>query len=88
MNTKLFNVKINIRKIVITFLLAVLLGKYSKDLLTTLILLELGILAYKDLTSRDTKYELSGIFSILLIFHKKSLVFRIEHGDCLAIGWG
>ena len=77
MNTKLFNVKINIRKIVITFLLAVLLGKYSKDLLTALIPLELGILAYKDLTSRDTKYELSGIFSILLIFHKKSLVFRI-----------
>ena len=75
MNTKLFNVKINIRKIVITFLPVVLLGKYSKDLLTALIPLELGILAYKDLTSRDTKYELSGIFSILLIFHKKSLDF-------------
>ena len=43
-----------------------------EDVLTALIPSELEILEYKDLTSRDTKYELSGIFSILLIFHKKS----------------
>ena len=61
------------REVVITFLATGLLGKLSKDILTTLIPSELGILVYKDLTSRDTKYELSGIFSILLIFRKKSL---------------
>ena len=74
LNAKLFNVKINDIKIVITFVATVLLGKFSKDVLTALILSELGILVYKYLTSKDTKYELSGIFSVLLIFRKKSLV--------------
>ena len=36
-----------------------------KYVLTALIPLELGIIAYKDLTSRNTKCELSGIFSII-----------------------
>ena len=46
------------REVVITFLATVLLGELSKDILTTLIPSELGLLVYKDLTSRDTKYEL------------------------------
>ena len=68
----MFNSKINDRKVVITFVATVLLGKFHEDVLTALIPSELEILEYKDLTSRDTKYELSGIFSILLVFHKKS----------------
>ena len=74
MNTKLLKVKINDRKVVATFVAAALLGKFSIDVLTVLIPSELGILVYKDLMSKHTKYELSGIFSILLTFRKKSFV--------------
>ena len=86
LNTKLCNVKINNRKIVITFVATFLLGKFSKDLLTTLIPLELEILVNKDLTFRNTKYELSGVFSVFFfIFCKKSLVFAelLAEGDNL-----
>ena len=71
MNTKLGNVKIHDRKLVITFVAIVLLGKFSKDVLTALIHSELGILAYKDLTSKDTKYEIHGIHEIFVryLFH-------------------
>ena len=84
LNTNVFNVKINDRKVVITFVATVLLGKFSKDVLTALIPSELGILVYKDLTFRDAKYELSGIFSILLIFHKKALVYKMVFVKLLA----
>ena len=77
MNTKLLNFKINDRKVVIIFVATVLLGKFSNNVLTALIPSELEILVCKDLSSRDTKYELSGIFSALLIFRKNSLVFCI-----------
>ena len=62
----------------ITFLATILLGKILKDVLTALMPSELRILVYKDLTYSDTKYELYGVFSILLIFRKKSLVSCIE----------
>ena len=38
MNAKLFNIKINNRKIVITFLATIFLKKLSKNVLTALIL--------------------------------------------------
>ena len=47
LNTKLFNVKTHYRKVSITFVATVLLGKFSKDVLTALIPSELGILVYK-----------------------------------------
>ena len=49
-NTKMFNVQINDRKVVITFVAPILLAKFSKDILTLLIPTESGILTYKDLT--------------------------------------
>ena len=55
LNTKLLSVKINDRKVLITFVATVLLVKFPKDVLTAFIPLELRILVYKDLTSRDTK---------------------------------
>ena len=88
LNTRLFNVRINDRKVVITFVATVLQGKFSQDVLTALIPSELGILVYKDLPSRDTKYELSGIFSILLIFPKSHLylVYKKVFAELLAEG--
>ena len=71
LETKLFNIKIIDRKLVISFVATVLLEKFSKNFLVPS---ELGILVYKDLTSMDTTDELSGIFSILLSFRKKSFV--------------
>ena len=56
------------------------LEKFSKDILTFLVPLEFGIVVYKDIMARDTKYELSGIVFIVLIFHKKSLVLYIYDG--------
>lgn len=49
-NTKMFNVKINDWKVVITFVAPILLAKFFKDILTLLIPTESGILTYKDLT--------------------------------------
>ena len=77
LNTKLFNFRINDRKLVVTFVATVLLGKFSKDILTALIPSELRILVYKDPMYRYTKYEFYGIYSILLIFLKKSLVSKV-----------
>ena len=71
LETKLFNIKIIDGKLVISFVATVLLEKFSKNFLVPS---ELGILVYKDLTSMDTTDELSGIFSILLSFRKKSFV--------------
>ena len=74
LNTKLFSVKINDRKVVITFVATVLLGKFSKDVLTALIPSELGILVYKDTNPGILNMSYLVFFSILLIFRKKSLV--------------
>ena len=66
----------------ITFIASTLLGKFSRDVLAALIPSAFGIIVYKDFTSRDTKYELSGIVSIVLVFRKKSLVSCIYDGNC------
>ena len=79
LNSKLFDVKTNDRIVVITLVATVLLGKFPKDVLTALIPLELEILVHKGLTSRDTRYGLTGIFSILLVFRKMSLVSGIPY---------
>ena len=68
----MFNFKIEDRKVSITFAVAVLLGKFFKDILTTLRSLELGILVYKDLTSRNIKY---GIFFYFVDFFVKSHLY-------------
>ena len=73
----------------ITFVDIVLLGKFSKDVLTALITSELGILGYKDLTSRDTKYELPGIFFLFCWFFVRShldLVYKMVFDELLAEG--
>ena len=57
----------------ITFVAIVLLGKFSKDVLTALIHSKLGILVYNDLTSRDTKCMLSRIFLFCWYFVKSHL---------------
>ena len=80
--TKFFNVKINDREVVITSVTTALFGKFSKDVLTVLISSEFGLLAYKDLTYRDTKYKLSDIISVVLIFREKSRVSCMFDGIC------
>ena len=55
---------------VITFVATVLLEKFPKNVLTALIPSQFGIFLNKDLTSRDTKYELSGIVYIVSVFLK------------------
>ena len=72
----------------ITFVATVLFGKFSKDVFTALIPSEFGILVYKDLASRDTKYELSGIFLLCRFFAKRylHLVYKMEFVELLAEG--
>ena len=64
LNTKLFNVKVNDRKVVITFVAIIVLEKFLKDVLNVLIPFQFGIVVCKDFTSRYGKYELSGIVYI------------------------
>ena len=59
--TKLFNLQFNDLNVVITFVATFLPRMLSTDVFTALIPSEFGILVYKDLASRNTKYELSGI---------------------------
>ena len=66
------NVQINDRKVVITFVATVLRAKFSKDNLTALIPSELGILVYKDHTSRDSILNLYFYFFFFLIWRKPS----------------
>ena len=72
----------------ITFVATVPVGKFSKDVLTASIPSELGILVYQDLTSRDIKYELSGIF-LFCWFAVKSdvyLIYKMVFAKLLAKG--
>ena len=69
LNTKLFHAKINNRKVVITFAATALFIKFSKDILTSLIPQKFGIIAYKDLTSWETKDNLYGAVFIVWNFH-------------------
>ena len=59
-NTKLFNIRINDRKVVITFVFP---GKLSSHVFTAFIPSEFRIFVYNDFTSSDTRYELSGTVS-------------------------
>ena len=70
----------------ITVIATVLLGKFSKDVVTALIPSGIGIFVCKDLTSRHTKYELPVIFSVLLIFRKSYLylVYKIVFVELMA----
>ena len=70
---KLFGASINAKNVVITFVEAVRLEYFSKNVLTDLIPSEFGILVYNDFTSRETKCKLSGTKSIWLIFLRKSV---------------
>ena len=69
----MFNVRINGRKIVITFAAIVFLGKLSSDVFTAFIPSEFGIFVYKDFTSSDNRYELSGTVSTAFNLLMKSL---------------
>ena len=86
MNTKLFKVRFNDRKVVITFAAVVFLGKLSSHVFNAFIPSEFGIFVYKDFTSSDTRYELSGTVSTAFSLLMKSLVSLTYDGICLTIG--
>ena len=86
MKIKLFSVGINAKKVVITFVEAVRLEYFSKNVLTYLIPSAFIILLYNDFTSRETRYELSGTKLIWLIFLRKSVVCWTYDGISLTIG--
>ena len=85
-NTKLFKVTINDRKVVITVVTIFFLGKLSSDVFTAFIPSEFGIFVDKDFTSSDTRYELSGTVSTVFSLLMKSLVSLTHDGICLTIG--
>ena len=60
----MFNVKIDDRIVVITFVATFFLERYLK----MWILSKFGTLVYKDLMSRDAKFKSSGIVSFVLIY--------------------
>ena len=86
MKIKLFSVSINAKNVVITFVEAVRLEYFFKDILTGLIPSAFGILVYNDFPSRETRYELSGTKLIWLIFLRKSVVSLTHDGISLTIG--
>ena len=59
----MFNVRINDRKVAVTFVTLLFLGKLLSDVFTAFILSEFGIFVYKYFASSDTRYELSGTVS-------------------------
>ena len=77
---------INAKNVVITFVEAVHLEYFSKDVLTDLIPSAFGIDVYSDFMFRETRYELSGTKLISLIFLKKSVAFWTYDGISLMIG--
>ena len=83
---KLCSVSINAKNAVTTFVEAVRLEYFSKDVLTDLIPSAFGMLVYNDLTSRETRYEFSGTKSVWLIFLRKSVVSWSYDGISLTIG--
>ena len=85
-NTKLFKVRFNDRKEVITFVAIVFLGKLSSDVFSAFIPSEFGIFLYKDITSSDTRYELSGTVSTSFSLFMKSFVSLTCDGICLIFG--
>ena len=79
----MFSVGINAKNVVITFVEAVRLDYFSKDVLTDLIPSAFRILVYNDFTSREASYELSGT---KLIFVRKSVLSWTYDEICLTIG--
>ena len=75
MNTKLFNVRINNSK-VITFVTIVILGKLPSDVFTVFVPSKFWIIIYKNFTSGDTRYELSGRVSTAFSLLMKSLALN------------
>ena len=75
-----------LKNVVITFVEAVHLEYFSKGVLTDLIPAAFEILVGNDFTSRETRYELFGTKSILLIFVRKSIVSWTHDGISLTIG--
>ena len=86
MKIKLFSVSINAKNVVITFVEAVRLEYFSKDVLTDLIPSAFGILVYNNFTSRETRYELSGTKLVWLIFLRKLVASWAYDGFSLTIG--
>ena len=59
----MFNIRINDRKVVITFVAIVFPGKLSSHVFTAFIPSEFRIFVYNDFISSDTRYEFSGTVS-------------------------
>ena len=77
LNRKLFIIRIYDRKVFITFAAIVFPGKLSSDVFISFIPLEFGIFVYKDFTSANTRYELSGTVSTAFNLLMKSFVSLI-----------
>ena len=83
---KLLKVRINDRKVIITVVAIVFLGKLSNFVFTALIPSEFAIFIYKDFTSSDARYALSRTISVAFGLLMKSLVSITYDGICLTIG--
>ena len=83
---KLLNVSIKARNVVVTFVEAVHLEQFSKDVLTDLIPSTFGMLVYKEFTSKETRQELTGTKSAWLIFLRNNVVCWMCDGISLTIG--
>ena len=66
---KLFKVRINDTKMVITFLAIAFLEKFSSDIFTAFIPSQFRIFAYKDFTCSDAGYEWSGTAYLWIHLH-------------------
>ena len=86
MKIKLLSVAINAKNVVITFVEAVGLKYFSKDVLTDLIPSAFGMLVYNDFTCREARYESSGTKLIWLIFLRKLVVSWTYDEISLTIG--
>ena len=75
-----------LKNVVITFVEAVHLEYFSKGVLTDLIPAAFEILVGNDFTSRETRYELFGTKSILLILLRTSVASWTYDGIFLKIG--
>ena len=81
LNTKLLNVDVNAKNVYTTRAATIRLGKFSKEVFTGCITSELRMLVYGDLKSKDTKYELSSIFSIVSSFLKNFFFLECRMGS-------
>ena len=87
LKTKLFEVSIKFKNIMITFVATVLLGWLSSAPLTDFVPSLFGMFVYGDFTSRVTRKQSFGIFFTLSNLCKKSVVSLTYEGMFLTIGW-